>query len=115
VKGGAGGGDLGQAPFDRRMDVLIRFAEFELAAVELALDAAQAALDRRELRPRQKAGLGQPPRMRDAAGDVERIELEVRFQRRREPLELGMEGLAKTRAPELSSLSPSGRGLGRGA
>jgi len=97
------------------MDVLIRFAEFELAAVELALDAAQAALDRRELRPRQKASLGQPPRMRDAAGDVEGIELEVRFQRRREPLELGMEGLAKTRAPELSSLSRSGRGLGRGA
>ena len=114
VKRGAGGGDLGQSPLDRRVDVLVGCAELELAAVELAPDAAKAALDRRQPRPGDEARPGEPPRVGDAAGDVERIELEIRLQRGRELLEIGMQGLSETCAPELS-LSPSGRGMGRGA
>jgi hypothetical protein len=62
------------------VDVLVGFAELELAPVQLTLDAAKTALDGRELRPGQKARLGQPSGVRDAAGDVERVELEVRLQ-----------------------------------
>jgi hypothetical protein len=63
------------------VDVLVGLAELELALVQLALDAAKAALDQREARPGQKAGRGKPTRVRDAAGDVKRIKLEIRFQR----------------------------------
>ena len=80
MKSGAGRGDLRQAPLDRGVDVFIRVPELELTAVELALDAAEAALDCGELRAGQQAGLGQPPRVGDAAGDVERVELEIRLE-----------------------------------
>ena len=102
VKRGAGWGDLGQASLDRRVDVLVGCAELELAAVELAPDAAKAALDRRQSRFGENARLGQPPSVGDAAGDVERVELEIRFQRGRELLELWMEVLPKASSPEFA-------------
>ena len=94
--------DLRQTPLDRRVDVLVRFAELEVAAVQLSLDAAETSLDRRELRLRDDAGCGEPASVRDAAGDVEGVKLEIRLERRSEPLELRVEGLAKTSAPQLS-------------
>jgi hypothetical protein len=63
------------------VDVLVGVAEFEVALIQLAFDAAQTTLDRNEARPGQKARGGQAPRVRDAAGDVKRIELEIRLQR----------------------------------
>jgi len=99
VQSGAGGRDLGQPALDRRVDVLVGLAEFELAFVELALDAAKAALDQREARPGKQARREQTACVRDAAGDVKRVQLEVRLQRRRESLELGVERLAKAASP----------------
>jgi hypothetical protein len=78
---GTSRGDLGQAPFDCRVDVLVAFAELELALVQLALDAAKAALDQREARPGQETRREQAARVRDAAGDVKRVQLEIRLQR----------------------------------
>jgi hypothetical protein len=83
------------------VDVLVGLAELELAVVQLALDAAKATLDQREARPGQKARREKPARMRNAAGDIERVQLEVRLQRRRESLELRMERLAEAASPEL--------------
>jgi len=90
VKRRTGRGDLGQAPLDRGVNVLVRLAELELPVVELALDPAEATLDRGKSRSRKKAGLGQPACMREAAGDVERIKLEIRLQRGRETFEVRM-------------------------
>ncbi len=81
VKRRAGRGDLREAPLDRGVNVLVGLAELELSAVELALDPAQAALDCGQSTSREEACLGQPARMRDAPGDVERIELEIRLKR----------------------------------
>ena len=101
MESGAGGSELGQPALDGGVDVLVGFAELELAAVELALDAAEAALDGCELRLRDDAGRGQAARVRDAAGDVERVQLEISLERGREPLELWMKRLAEAGAPEL--------------
>jgi hypothetical protein len=76
----AGRRDLCETALDGGVDVLIGLAELELTAVELALDSAKAALDRGQPSPGQESRLGQAPRMGDAAGDVERIELEIYFQ-----------------------------------
>jgi hypothetical protein len=114
VKGRAGGGDLGQAPLDRGVDVLVSCAELELTAVQFTFDAAQAALDRRELRAGQKVRLGETPRVGDAPGDVEGVELEIRLERRRESLKLGMKGLAEAGAPKLSGTPSPARGRGAG-
>jgi hypothetical protein len=46
VKSRAGRGDLGQSPLDRGVNVLVGLAELELPVVELALDPAEATLDR---------------------------------------------------------------------
>jgi len=70
------------------VDVLVGLAELELALVQLALDAAEAAFDQREARPGEKTRDGESARVRDAAGDVKRVQLKVCLQRRREPLEL---------------------------
>ena len=102
MQGGASGSDLGQPPFDRGVDVLVGLAELELAPVQLALDAAKAALDQSETCLRQKACRGKPARVRDAAGDVKRVQLEIGLERRGEPLELRVERLAKPAAPELA-------------
>jgi hypothetical protein len=99
VQSGACGRDLGQPALDRGVDVLVGLAELELAFVQLTLDAAKAALDQREARPGQKTRGGKAARVRDAAGDVKRIELEISLQRRREPLELRVERLAKPASP----------------
>jgi len=61
--------------------VFVGLFEIELTRVELAFDAAQAALDRGQLRLGQKARGGQATRVRDAPGDVKRVELEVDLQR----------------------------------
>ena len=82
VQRGACRRELRQPALDCRVDVLVGVAELELTFVELALDPAQTALDRRQLRFRQKARRGQPARVGDAPGDVERIELEVDLERR---------------------------------
>jgi hypothetical protein len=86
VQGGAGRGELGEPALDRSVDVLVGLFEFELTGVELALDPPEAALDRRQLRPGQKACRRKAARVGDAPRDVERIELEVDFQGGRETL-----------------------------
>ncbi len=73
--------DLGQPPLDRGMDVLVRVGQLELAVLQLTLDAAEAALDGRQLRTSDDSGGGKPARVRDAAGDVVGVELEVDLQR----------------------------------
>ena len=102
MKRRAGGRYLGQAPLDRGVNVLVGLAELELAVVELALYPAKAALDRGQSRLRDKACLGQPTRVREAAGDVERIKLEIRLQRGRETFEVRVKRPPKPRAPELA-------------
>ncbi len=72
---------LREPALDRGVDVLIRGYELELAFVELPLDPAQPPLDRRELGWSDDAGGGQAARVSDAAGEIERIELEVDLQR----------------------------------
>ena len=73
--------DLGQPPLDRGVDVLVRVRQLELAVLQLTLDAAKAALDGRQLRTSDDSGGGKPARMRDAAGDVIWVELEVDLER----------------------------------
>ena len=82
MQGSAGRRDFGQPPLDGRVDVLVGLFEIELTGVELAPDPPETSLDRGQLRFGQKAGRGQPARVRDAPGDVERIELEVDLERR---------------------------------
>lgn len=91
--------DLGQPPLDGGVDVLVRLGELERAGVQLTLDAAQATLDGCELRRLQDSGRSEAPRMRDAARDVEGIELEV-------DLERGGEGLQLREQPPLEPTSP---------
>jgi hypothetical protein len=112
VQSRAGRRELRQTSLDGSVDVFVGVLEIELTRIELALDPPQAALDRNQLRFRQQAGRGQPARVGDAPGDVERVELEVDLERRRELFELGQQRATKAGAPKLSSLSPSGRGLG---
>ena len=102
MKRRAGGRYLGQAPLDRGVNVLVGLAELELPVVELALDPPEAAFDRGQSRWGDKACLGQPARVREAAGDVERIKLEIGLQRGRETLEVRMKRPPKPRAPELA-------------
>jgi len=63
------------------VDVLVRVGQLELAALQLTLDAAKAAFDGRQLRLSDDAGGGKAARVRDAAGDVVGVELEVDLQR----------------------------------
>ncbi len=73
VQGCAGGRDFGKPSLDGGVDVFVRVFEIEFPRVELALDPAQAALDRGEPGFGKKARRGQAPRVGNAAGDVERI------------------------------------------
>ena len=73
--------DLGQPPLDRGVDVLVRIGQLELAVLQLTLDAAEAAFDGGQLRTSDDSGGGKPARVRDAAGDVVGVELEVDLQR----------------------------------
>ncbi len=73
--------DLGQPSLDRGVDVLVCVGKLELAALQLTLDAAKAAFDRRQLRASDDSGGGKPARVRDAARDVVGVELEVDFER----------------------------------
>ena len=97
-----GGGDLDEPPLDRGVDVFVRGLKLEIAVVELPLDPSQSPLDRGELRPGKEARGLEPPRVRDAPGDVVRIELVVSFERRRKALELGQQPASESPAPELS-------------
>jgi hypothetical protein len=73
--------DLGQPSLDRGVDVLVRVGQLELAVLQLTRDAAKATFDGRQLRTSDDSGGGKPARVRDAAGDVVRVELEVDLQR----------------------------------
>jgi hypothetical protein len=81
VQGRACRRDLGQPPLDRGVDVLVRIGQVELAALQLTLDAAESALDGRQLRTADDSGGGKPARVGNAAGDVVGVELEVDLQR----------------------------------
>ena len=70
---GAGGRDLGEPPLDRGMDVLIGVEELERAGSELFADASQPPLDSSQLCGGDDAGGSEAARVRDAAGDVERV------------------------------------------
>jgi hypothetical protein len=63
------------------VNVLVRVGQLELAALQLALDAAKATFYRGQLPTTDDSGGGEPPRVRDAAGDVVGVELEVDLQR----------------------------------
>ena len=76
----ARGRQLRQPALDGRVDVLVAFLELEPAGVELALDPTQPAFDRRELASGDQAGRRQPARMRDAARDVVRVQLDVELE-----------------------------------
>ena len=102
MQSGPGRGDLGQPALNGGVDVLVAFAELELAIVQLTLDATQATLDQREARPGQKACREESAGVRDAAGDVKRVELEIRLQRRRESFELRVQRLAEPASPQLA-------------
>ena len=102
MQSGPGRGDLGQPAFDCRVDVLVGLAELELALVQLVLDAAKSTFDQREARPGQEPCGEQTACVRDAAGDVKRVQLEIRLQRRRESLELRVKGLAEATTPQLA-------------
>ena len=97
----AGGRQLCQPAFDCGVYVLIGAGELECALIKLAFDSAQPALDRFELGRGDDAGRGQAARVRDAAGDVERIELEINLERGREALELRQHPPAEPPAPHL--------------
>jgi hypothetical protein len=115
VQGGPGRRDFSEPAFDCGVNVLVGVFEFEFVCVELPLDTAQATLDRRQPALGKKARRGKATRVSEAAGDVERVQLEVDLQRRRESLQLGKERSAEAPSPKLSegfSLSPSGRGSG---
>jgi hypothetical protein len=74
--------DLGEPPLDSGVDVLVGVEEGELAFVELTLDSSQPSLDGGELRRRKKLRRRQTTSVRDAPGDVEGVELEIRIERR---------------------------------
>ena len=69
--------DLGQAPLDRGVDVLVLQLEVELVAVQLTLDLPEPATYRGKLAGREDARRGQPACVREAPRDVVRIELVV--------------------------------------
>ena len=74
--------DLGYSPLDRRVDVLIRVEEDELARLQLALDSSKRPLDGGQLRFRQESRRRQATAVRDAPGNVERVKLEIHLERR---------------------------------
>src|SRR5947209_16328282 len=78
---GAGGCQLSQAALDRRVDVFVSVSELECATVQLALDLPKPALDGGQPRFRQQACTRERAGVREAAGDVDRVKLEVGFQR----------------------------------
>ena len=94
-----GGRDLGEPAFDCGVDVLVGVEELELAGIELFADASQSPLDRGQLCGGDDAGGSQAACVRDAAGDVEGVQLEICVQRRREPLELDQQAPLEAAAP----------------
>ena len=82
VQRSPGGRYLCQPALDRRVDVLIGVEKIEGAGIELLADAAKSTLDRGQLRGGEDAGGGEPARVRDAAGDVKGVELEISVERR---------------------------------
>ena len=93
---------LGRAPLDRGVNILVGVGEDELAALDLAPDLDQRPLQPGELRLAEKAGLDQAAGMGDAAGDVVGRQLEVDLERAREPLQLRQERILETPSPQLS-------------
>ena len=79
---GTGRRDLRQPPLDRGVDVLVGVEERELAFVELASDPAKASLYGRQLALGQKLRRRKAASVRDAAGDVERVEVVIGLKRR---------------------------------
>lgn len=111
MQGGTGRRELGEAALDRRMNVFIGVAEFELAVIQLPLDAAKPAFDGGESGTGQKARLGQPAGVGDAPGDVKRVELEIGLERRGESFQLRVKALLKAPAPQFAPSPTRGRGL----
>lgn len=103
------GSDLGEAPLNGGVDVLV--AGFELGPLpQFPADLFQAFLDRPQLGGGEDAGCAQPAGVGDAAGDVVVEQLEVVFQRARESLELGQQASPEAAAPELYGVSLLGSG-----
>ena len=69
--------DLGQAALDRGVDVLIAVEKRERAVIELPLHLPKTSLDAAQLRRLDDGGRREAARVRDAACDVIRIQLEV--------------------------------------
>jgi hypothetical protein len=82
VQRGTGGRDLRQPPLDCGVYVLVGVEEGELAFVELASDPPKTSLDGCQLTLRQELRRRQATSVRDAAGDVEGVEVVIGIERR---------------------------------
>jgi hypothetical protein len=99
---GAGGRDLGEPALDCGVDVLIRVEELEGTCIELFADTSQPPLDRSQLCGGDDAGGSEAARVRDAARDVEGVQLEVGVKRRRESLELDQQTPLEAATPQFA-------------
>ena len=87
---------------DRRVDVLVRVGECELAGLELLADRDERLLEALELGVGQQAARLEAGGVGERAGDVVERQLGVEVERVREALELGQERSLEATAPELS-------------
>ena len=101
VQRGSGGIDLRQTALDRGVDVLVAVEKLERPVIELSLHLPKTPLDGAQLRGLEDPCRGEAARVRDAAGDVERVQLEVDAERRREALQLGQQLPAEAPTPQL--------------
>ena len=101
VKRSPGRCDLSQPTLHGGVDVLVGLVKGEGAGFELGANLSQTALDGSELAAADDAGGSKPAGVREAAGDVEPIEVEVGLERRGELLELREQAAFEPATPEL--------------
>ena len=89
-------GDLGQAPLDRHVDVLVAVVEAKLARFELGRDGIEAPEQLVRLVRRQHAGLGEHPDVGARLLDVVGGEAAVECDRRVQALEDGIRWLPES-------------------
>jgi hypothetical protein len=78
----AGRGDRGQPALDCGVDVLVGVEKIKGAGIELFADAPQPSFDGGQLCGGDDARGRETARMRDAAGDVKGVKLEIGVERR---------------------------------
>src|SRR5213596_389416 len=98
--------ELGEAPLDRHVDVLVGGQEAEAAGVELAAHAREPLLEARALAPGEEPRAHQRAHVRHAAGDVVRVEAAVEGQGGREGLGRGGGRRGEASGPRLRRPRP---------